>query len=245
MRTVTRLQIGVTATVQEFVRHPVNLALLFVLPPLIIPAYGSIMSAFPQLPYMEMSPATLGAKAGTLYVAAFLPGVIGLFQVISARRADERLLLTGYPRPLLFGARLTTVALASVLTAAIATAVLTTRITITALAPGFLVLVLVGLLYGLIGMLIGAILPRELEGSLVLIFLADFDEALASGLVLPDATITKLLPLYYPNHLFDAAVTGTTMARGDLAAVTAYLAVLGLLTATVYQFVTTGGHTHD
>jgi len=237
-----RLRVGVTATVREFSREPVNLLLLVGLPVLIIPAYGSMMSAFPRLPYMESAPGTLGALAGTLYVAAFLPGVIGLFQVISARQADDRLVLTGFPRPTLFGARLLAVALASVLTAAIGITVLGTRTDIAAVAPALAVLVTVGLLYGLVGMLIGAVLPRELEGSLVLIFLADLDEALASGLMLPDATITRAFPLHYPHRLFEAAVHGDPLGTGNLLAAAGYFLAVFAVTATVYATVTGGPH---
>ncbi|MFB6104928.1 MAG: hypothetical protein ABEJ57_07610 [Halobacteriaceae archaeon] len=235
-----RLRVGVTATVREFLREPVNLVLIVALPLLIIPAYGSMMSAFPRLPYMETAPSTLGALAGTLYVAAFLPGVIGLFQVISARNADDRLTLTGFPRATLFGVRLVAVGLASVVTAAIGVTVLTTQTTVAAVPAGVTVLVAVGLLYGLIGMLIGAVLPRELEGSLVLIFLADLDEALASGLMLPDATITKAFPLYYPHRLFEAAVQGRPIETGDVIAVLAYLIGLLVVTVAVYTRFTGG-----
>jgi len=183
----------------------------------------------------------LGAVAGTLFVAAFLPGVIGLFQVISARRADERLVLTGFPRATLFASRFLTVVAASLLTAGISIAVLTTRTDVAALPAAFGTLVGVGVLYGLVGMLVGAVLPRELEGSLVLIFVADIDEALASGIVRTDAAVTKLLPLHYPHELFRAAVTGSEIARSDALAAGAYLLGLGVVTLAVYVSMTGEG----
>ena len=236
-----RLEVGLSAALREFAREPVNLALLVALPPLVVVSYGSIMSAFPELPYMSSSPETLGAVAGTLFVAAFLPGVIGLFQVISARRADERLVLIGFPRATLFVSRFLTVVAASLLTAGISIAVLTTRTDVAALPAAFGTLVGVGVLYGLVGMLVGAVLPRELEGSLVLIFVADIDEALASGIVRTDAAVTKLLPLHYPHELFRAAVTGSEIARSDALAAGAYLLGLGVVTLAVYVSMTGEG----
>lgn len=236
-----RLRVGVSSTIREFVREPINLALLFVLPPVVITAYGSILSAFPDLPSRGVDPSTLGAISGTLFVAGFLPGVIGLFQVISARRADERLLLAGYPAALLFGARLLAVVVASAITATIAVTVLLTRVEVASLTPAFGTLAFVGVLYGLIGMFVGAVLPRELEGSLVLIFLVDIDEALASGLLDTDAAFARLLPLHYPNALFKAAVEGETMASSDALAAGAYFLAVSALALGAYARVTGEG----
>ena len=236
-----RLEVGLSSAIREFVREPVNVALLAALPPLVIVSYGSIMSSFPELPYMSRSPETLGAVAGTLFVAAFLPGVIGLFQVISARRADERLSLAGFPRATLFAARLLTVLAASLLTAGISLAVLWTRTDVAALPAAFVVLVLVGVVYGLVGMLVGTVLPRELEGSLVLIFLVDVDEALASGVVQTDTAFATALPLHYPHELFGAAVAGEAFATGDALAAGAYALGLGVAALTAYAVLTGEG----
>lgn len=236
-----RLVSGLTAAIKQFGRQPINLGLLIGLPPLIITSYGSMMSAFPEMPYMSSSPETLGATAGTLFVAAFLPGVIGLFQVISARRADERLSLAGFPRDVLFTARLLAVLVASLVTAAISLTVLTTRIDVTAVAAAAAVLVFVGVLYGMIGMSIGAILPRELEGSLVLIFLVDMDEALASGVMQTESALPKLFPLYYPHELFQAAVQGSAMAMGDVIAALGYALIVFIGALVTYTTITGEG----
>lgn len=241
MSTAVRLRVGLSTTLREFVREPLNVALLVVLPPVVITSYGSMMGAFPKLPYMDAAPETLGALNGTLFVATFLPGVIGLFQVISARSADERLSVCGFHRSVLFTSRLLAVVAASLLTAAVSLAVLTTRTDVADPGVGFAVLVFVGVLYGLLGMLIGAVLPRELEGSLVLIFLADVDELMSSGLFEVDSVLVKLLPMHYPHKLFQGAVAGDALAAGNLAASLAYLVVLFGLALGVYTLVTGEG----
>ncbi|MFB6092481.1 MAG: hypothetical protein ABEK02_05675 [Haloquadratum sp.] len=229
-----RLRAGIESAVLEFVREPINVGLLLALPPVIITGYESMMSAFPRLPYMTTSPETLGATAGALFVAAFLPGVIGLFQVISAQRADERLSLAGFPDAALFVSRLCAVLLASVATALLSLVFLTSVAEVELLALAFLTLAFVGGLYGLVGMLIGTVLPRELEGSLVLIFLVDMDEALASGIVATDAALTKLFPLHYPHEVFQSAVTGAELAAADVVATVVYGTVLLGATSLVY-----------
>jgi ABC-2 type transport system permease protein len=241
MSTAVRLRVGLSATLREFVREPLNVALLVVLPPVVITSYGSMMGAFPRLPYMDAAPETLGALNGTLFVATFLPGVIGLFQVISARSADERLAVCGFQRSILFTSRLLAVVAASLLTAAVSLAVLTTRTDVADPAVGFAVLAFVGVLYGLVGMLVGAVLPRELEGSLVLIFLADVDELMASGLFQSDSVLVELLPMHYPHGLFQSAVAGEALASGNVVASLGYAAVLFALALGVYTLVTGEG----
>ncbi len=229
-----QVRAGLTSAIREFVREPVNLLLLVALPPLIVTTYGSMMSALPRMPYMTTPPDTLGAMAGTLFVAAFLPGVIGLFQVISARRADNRLTLAGFPRSTLFVSRMLAMVVASLLTASISLGVLLTQTEVASPVPAFLTLAFVGVIYGLVGMLIGAVLPRELEGSLVLIFFADMDEALASGIIQTDSAITKAFPLHYPHKLFSAAVDGSGIAGSDAFAAGAYGIALLVVTLGVY-----------
>jgi len=237
-----RLRVGLGAAVREFVREPINLALLVALPPLVVTGYESMLSAFPRLPYMSSDPEALGATAGTLFVAAFLPGVIGLFQVISAQRADERLSLAGFPTPTLFASRLAAVCLAAVVTAALSLAVLATSTEVESIALGFLTLAFVGVLYGLVGMLVGTVLPRELEGSLALIFVVDIDEALASGVMATDAAVTKLFPLHYPHEVFQAAVDGRVPDVADVLAAGTYgLVVLAAAFLVYTTLAGTGG----
>jgi len=231
-----RLRVGLSTTLREFVREPLNLALLVVLPPVVVTSYGSMMAAFPRLPYMDAAPETLGALNGTLFVATFLPGVIGLFQVISARSADERLAVCGFHRSVLFTSRLLAVVAASV-----SLAVLTTRTDVADPGVGFAILAFVGVLYGLVGMLVGAVLPRELEGSLVLIFLADVDELMSSGLFRSESVLVELLPMHYPHELFQSAVAGDPLASGNVVASLGYAAVLFGLALGVYTLVTGEG----
>ena len=235
-----RLRVGLGASLREFLRQPVNLALLVALPPVVVVSYGAVLSAFPDLPWLGTDPGTLGALNGALFVAAFLPGVVGLFQVISAT-ADERLALCGFPRAALFGSRLLTVGAASLLTAGLSLAVLTTRTTVADPPVAYLALVTAGLVYGGVGMLVGALLPRELEGSLVLVFLADVDEALASGIVRADTVLADLLPLHYPHALFQPAVEGTGIAAGDALGAAGYLAALLAVALGAYVVVTGEG----
>ncbi|MHB9287835.1 hypothetical protein ACKVMT_12450 [Halobacteriales archaeon Cl-PHB] len=214
--TLRRLALGTRLRLAELGRQPVTLALLVLLPPVVIETYGVGVEAFPQLPGLGTDPATAGRMAGALFSVAFLAGLVGLFQVISARRGDERLALAGFPRWAMLVARLVTMAVLTVAGALAAFVVFTYHVDVAAPAIAIGVLILAGLVYGLLGIVIGTLLPRELEGSLVLVFLADVDNALSSGLFAIDATIVELAPLYHANKLFKAAVLDGTLATEHL-----------------------------
>jgi len=221
-----RIATGLGAHVREFLREPVHVVLLVALPPLVVEGYGRAMASFPAFPFMEAVPGTLGRVNGAVFAAAFLAGLVGLFQVVSAAQADDRLAVCGYSRPELFCSRLGTVLAVSLVSAAVSFGALWWQVSVAAPAAAFAALVLAALTYGLLGVLIGTLLPRELEGSLVLVFVADFDDFLASGIVNVDSPVVNLLPLHYPHALFRGAVLDGTVATGDVLAGVAYFAGL-------------------
>lgn len=236
MRFVT----GTEARLKEFVRQPTTLALLVLLPPIAIEVYGIALKSFPVLPGLSTDPADVGRMTGTLFAVAFLAGLVGLFQVISARSGDERLALCGYSRYTLLVTRLLTMIAVSLIGAVVAFAVFAWRIDVAAPLLAFGVLVGAGLLYGLFGVIVGTLLPRELEGSLVLVFLADLDNALSSGLF-DVGSIAEFAPLYHPHALFEAAAFEGSLGDGHLTPMVAYIAVLLVVAFVAYANVTGEG----
>jgi len=232
---------GLGAALREFVREPLNLGLVLVLPPLFVHGYGRAMENFPSIPFMHGVPQHLGVVNGAMAAAAFLPGIIGLFQVISARQADGRLSLAGFGQDTLFAARFATVGLVAAIASAAAMATMLLEVTPDAPMQAYLALVTAGLLYGLLGMLVGAVLPRELEGSLVLVFITDMDAFLSSGIVEVESPVVNLFPLQYPHRLYERAVFDGSVAATDAVLALLYLLVLGLLAIVVYARLTENG----
>ena len=227
---------GTRLRLAELTRQPFTLVLLLVLPPTVIEMYGVALDSFPQLPGLTADAATMGRMTGALFAVAFLAGLVGLFQVISARRGDERLAIAGVSRWVLLSTRLVTMLVVALAGTAVAFAVFTYRVDVAAPALAAGVLVLAALVYGLLGLVVGTVLPRELEGSIVLVFLADMDNALSSGLfdvgtsvslpVLGSVSVTDFVPLYHPHELFSAAVLEGTLASEHLLPVAGWLVVL-------------------
>lgn len=234
MSAAGRLRAGTGAHLREFVRRPLNVLFLVVLPPLVIELYGMAMEAFPALPFLSAPPETLGRINGAVFAAAFLAGLVGLFQVLSAARADDRLRICGYRRAELFASRLAVILGVSALASASAFVVLAQSTAVEAPAAALGALLLGSLMYGLLGVLVGAVVPGELEGALVLVFVADFDDFLSSGMVNVDSAIVNLTPLHYPHALFTDAVRAGSVAGSDVLAGLAYLAGLAAVSLVVY-----------
>jgi len=241
---VGRLATGTRLRLLELGRTPVTLAMVFALPPVVVEMYGVALESFPVVPSAGADPTTVGRMTGTLFAVAFLAGLVGLFQILSATRGDERLAVAGYPRSSMLVARLVTMVVVAVVATAVAYAVLTVRVAVAAPALAFGVLALAGLLYGLLGVVVGSLLPRELEGSLVLVFLADVDNALSSGLfpaewtvsvpAVGDVAVVELAPLYHAHSLFSAAVLDGTLADDHLVPALAWVGLLLVVAFAAY-----------
>jgi len=152
-----RLRAGTAAHLRALSRRRLHLTLLVVLPPVVIEAYGLAMASFPALPVLEAVAETAGRINGAVFAAAFLAALVGLFQVLGARAADSRLQLAGFRRWELFLTRVVTLLAVGLLSAGAALAVLAWRVDVAAPAVAFGAIALAGVLYALLGVLIGAV----------------------------------------------------------------------------------------
>lgn len=238
LATVTRLRVA------ELLRQPLTLVMLLVLPPVVIEMYGVAVNSFPQLPTLGADPFTVGRMTGTLFSVAFLAGLVILFRVISARSGDERAAIAGFPRWELLTTRLVTMLVIAVAGAAVAFATLSYTVDVAAPVPAFGFLVLAALVYGLIGVTVGTVLPQELEGSIVLVFVADIARITGVYLILfgsmidlfifqnPLATDPPAAPRFLPGHYplrvaMEAGFTGSV----ELTPIGWTVLYLGVLTA--------------
>lgn len=233
---MTRLGVGIRANVHSFVRTPLTVALALLLPIVVIEGWGQAMAGLPTMPTIEAIPLDLGRVLGAIFGVAIIAGLMGLVQMISAREADRRLVHAGYPPRTLLATRLATLAGVTLAVAAITFAVL--QVTVAPDAPALTVafLVLAGLVYAFVGALVGAVLPRLFEGSLVVVFLAMTDAFLSgdSPLAAEVPDFVAYFPLYHPKELLQAAVFDGTYATADLAFVGGYVLVLLVLVTAVF-----------
>lgn len=239
MRSAT---VGASAHARSALRQPVTLGMLVVLPPFVVGVYGAAMSSFPDVGFFQQSAQAVGRIGGALFATAFLTGLIGLFGAVSAATADRYLAFSGYSAPTLFATRvLVSVGVAVVAAAVSLGSLLAFGTDVSSLPAAFGVLVLAGTAYGLIGVVVGALVPRELEGSLVLVFLADMDSFFSGEVLAVETDLVKLLPLHYPHRLFSSAITDGTLATDSVLAALAYVAVLFVAAGVAYTAATGQG----
>lgn len=230
MATLSRQRNAVAAGVRTFIREPTNVALLVVLPPVVLIAFELVLDPLAEAPGLDFEPgaAELG---GALFATAFLAGLLGVFQVVGAADSDRRLVVCGYHPVEVLVARLLTILMAGTLVAAITFTTFWLRTDVTPERPllAFGALLGAAVLYGLVGVAVGALLGRELEGSLVLVFLADVDAFGSIGAIPTETDVLAYFPLAAPHDVLEAAVYDGAVATGDVLQMVAYAVALGVI----------------
>ena len=123
-----------------------------------------------------------------------------LFSALAARQVDQRLVLAGYrPAELLGGRLLVLQVLSLVLVAAFSALMVTLSSPVEPLALGLGVL-LTAVVAVPLGLAVAALLPRELEGTLLLVGVVGIEMSLPG-----DAGLAPFLPLYGPLNLASIA----------------------------------------
>jgi len=173
---------------RDLLRHHVALALLILLP---LSFYFSSASESSEDAFV----------AGGVGMAFSISGAT-LFSILSSREVDQRLVLSGYrPIELLLGRLLFLGPLGLVIAVGFATLMGAVSHPDRPLLLGFAV-TMVAVQAVPFGLAVGAAVPRELEGTLVLIGVVGMQLAAS-----PDATVSKLLPFYGPRRLIDAGAS--------------------------------------
>ncbi len=184
----------------------------------------ALLMALPLSFYLASSASGGSVSAGGIGMAFAVSGA-ALFSVLSSRQVDQRLVLTGYkPVDLLFG-RLAFLGplglfIGGVFSLLIAIVSGPTRPWVMALGVAAVALQSVAF-----GLCVGAIVPLELEGTLVLIGIIGVQLA-----VPVTSSISKFLPFYGPRRLLVASQSAHGAIAGPLYQTVVY--GIGLLIVT-------------
>ncbi len=200
-----RIKHLIKINVATFFRRPFNLALVIIGVPTVIYGFMVFMRALPDRFFPGIS-AEVGAATGGLFAVACLVGVVGLFQMISSLEADKRLSISGFLGRNILVARFFGIFIISLIISGVSLGIMSYWVIPKSFVRVFLILTLTGFLYGLIGILIGSVITRELEGSLVLIFLADIDIFLSMEILEFDSSVVNYFPLRSPTFLLRLSV---------------------------------------
>ncbi len=229
-----------TATAMAFrdqERRPLVLILL-----VIIPAYVITRSIAETLP----TPRQIGLPGGVVVtttmrdlhgagmgglVVAFVVALVGVvFVMQSALEGDRRLVLAGYRPGETVIARLLVLSAAMALVVAVAAIVTALNFTAASWLPMIVGLALIGMIYGAIGALAGAVLDK-LAATYLILFLVMTDLGVVQSPMFhtTPGSLAVLLPGYAPSRLmYEGAFSTSFHAGGELALSLAWLAVLSI-----------------
>ncbi len=201
---------GVRYNLMTFFRNPFNLAALILLPLIAIEGMGYALGTMPELPGIIAMPEEEGRMMGALFSTSFLTGLMGLFQVISSREADRRLNVVGGGRFGLLFMRVSTILIVGIFVTMINYLIFIRGVDPASHHLIVLSLLSVSIMYGFFGVIIGVIVPHDLEGSLVMVFLADMDVFLGSGVFETEEWIQRTFPTHYPSRILEEGVVEGT-----------------------------------
>lgn len=234
-RTTTAIEMSM----REFVRTPVLIALLAFLPVYMIGVFVLLVpdSSIPLTIDGTRVTAEMSAFAAAFMMpvtVAVLSGIVGLFLMQTSQMADSRLRLAGYTAPELVTAR---VGLLTAGTVVVTGASLTVALLVFApehVAAFAGAAVLVGLTYGILGVIIGIVLDR-LPGVYVMLFAPMVDILMFQN---PLATESPTWTTALPGHFATNALMGAAFTSGsgldDFLAAGGY--VLALLSVGIVVF---------
>jgi hypothetical protein len=228
-----------TATAMAFRdqgRRPLVLILLVIVPAYVITR--SIAETLPTarqigLPGGLVVTTTMrdlhGAGMGGL-VVAFVVALVGVFVMQSALEGDRRLVLAGFhPGETVF-ARVVVLTCATALVVGVSVLVTALNFTAASWLPVIGALALIGLIYGAIGALAGAVLDK-LAATYLILFLVMTDLGVVQSPMFhtTPGRLAVLLPGYGPSRvMYDGAFSSTFDAGGELLLSLAWLTVLGV-----------------
>ncbi len=225
----------------EYSRRPLNVILLVAVPIIFVTLSAGVLADFADIlggvvDLGEVEAATAG------WAAAVLSGVAAFFHVSGSRDADRRLAAAGAGASRVAASRLaSTLALAGLASLG-ALLALGVRTDLASSPQVILATFLSALIYAGIGVLVGAVVRSEMNGSLIVVFVWIFDVFFGPAMG-GTAQVIRIFPLHFPTLLLTGVPSDHTGAVGDLGASLLWAAATVGAAAVALTF-TTRPHKH-
>ncbi len=222
---------------REYARRPLNLALLVLVPVVFVSLSSGALAEFADL---LGGTSDLGrvdsATAG--WAAAVLSGVAAFFHVSGSREADRRLAIAGMGASRVVVSRLASTLVLAFVASTGALVALAIRDT-DALNIGVVgATAMSALIYAGLGVLVGALVRSEMNGSLLIVFTWIFDVFLGPGMGGTEP-LFRSFPLHFPTLMMTGADPGYSGPLGDLG--WSLVWVVGVLVSAVRVLTVTTG----
>ncbi len=198
----------------DYTRRPLNLVLLVAVPVIFVTLSAGALGDFAEIlgggsDLGEVEAATAG------WAAAVLAGVAGFFHVSQSRDADRRLAAAGAGAGRLVASRLIAVAALAAIASIGALVALGVRTDIAWTWRVIGATALFAVIYAGFGVLVGALVHSEMNGSLIVVFAWIFDVFFGPAMG-GTATFLQLFPLHYPTLVVTDVASGHSGVLGDL-----------------------------
>lgn len=222
-------------------RRPLNVALLVGVPVIFVTLSAGTLADFADIlsggaDVGQVEAATAG------WAAAVLAGVAGFFHVSQSREADRRLAAAGAGAGRVVLSRLLSVFVLALLASAGAVVALSVRTDVAGTWRVIGATVLSALVYAGFGVLVGALVRSEMNGSLIVVFAWIFDVFFGPAMG-GTATLLRLFPLHFPTLVVTDVASGHSGNVGDVG-VSLLWAAASVATAAAALTVTTRAHAH-
>ena len=213
------------ATGRQYVRQPVNIALLFILPPLFVLGLSGAIATFSGVLGGNLGQRS-GSAIGALWAGSLLAASAAFFLLRGSRQADDRLLVAGLGRPVLYATHGLAGAVLGIGSGTVGFLVVLVTQNIASPIDFWLAIVAGALAYEAMGATLAFFVDDDLAGSFIIILVFMLDAFVAGPLGGAEGFWPNLFPLHHPSQIaVDAALTeGVDRLRYGWAAI--YLLVV-------------------
>ena len=179
----------------DYIRNPVNLLLLAVIPTVFVVVAGGSLAKSANVLGGSGGPAVQTATAG--WAAAFLAGVAMYFQTAATRDTDRRVVLAGLPAARLTLARLLTGGCLALLASTAALIALGLRTGIDDPLRAITGTVMFAAIYVAVGAVVGSVTASPVNGTVIVLFVWITDVFFGPAMGAADRIATRVLPGHY------------------------------------------------
>lgn len=197
----------------DYVRNPVNLLLLAVVPVVFVIVVASSLADASKL-LGGQGPAVETASAG--WAAAFLAGIAMYFQTAATRDADRRVVVAGLAAWRLVAARLLAGAVLALFASAVALVALAARTGIDAPVRVAAGTVMFAVTYIAIGAVLGTLVRNPVNGIITVLFVWILDIFFGPAMGAMDKPATRILPTHFVTLWMVDLPSGHGGRPGDL-----------------------------
>ena len=243
MTALARTRVATTMAFRDQLRRPLVLILIVVIPAYVITRSIAETLATPRtigLPdgvYVTTTMKELHGAGMGGFAIAFVVALVGVFVMQSALQGDRRLVVAGFRPGETVVTRLLVLLAATALVVAVSAVVTGLNFTPASWVPLIAAMVLLGLIYGAIGALAGAVLDK-LAATYLMLFLVMTDVGIVQSPMFREVpgSGAELLPGYGPSRLmYDGAFSSSFHATAELLLSLAWTAALAVAVAIVLR----------